>query len=762
MKSKFYRIIACSWFVWGILIGNAEESKHCLLIRLNKNDKGSPDINTRLVFPGTYDFLLQSPEKKFSWADCDDLLFDVFVEKDASPGIQIMIYLQDWDHLWYQRLLQEQLQAGITNRLRVKMNPAGKNNEEWQPVGHKGRWNLRSLIEPKEVGIRIFNKRAGEAKCHIANVACTYRKERDPPYIKNFKISRKRLPCFECLTLTFTLPDRYVDPFDSDIVDVSACFVHEDGEKHCVPGFYTQDYYIEPRGANESLIPQEAPYWCVKYTPCKPGVYKYTLKVKDAYGETTYGPEEFTVTPSQLPGFIRVSKKNPLLFEFDNGTAFFPIGHNIRSPYDGRMDKLFPWQQRWPEGISAYVRYFNDMRKYGENFTEIWMAAWTLALEWTDIYPGYHGLGQFNLINAWQLDRLIDCATTNGIYINLVIHNHGKFSTYCDEEWDDNPFNIKNGGYLKIPDEFFTDSRAKRAFLKLMRYIIARYGWSPNIFAWALWSEVDLTGSDKNRWNFQDTPSVIEWHEEMSRAIKSMDIYKHIISTHVSRDYRKMNKKLATIPSLDVCAADGYYDGVDAIALVRLMRGTYAFANEIKKPVLITEFGGSHMGHKFQHLKSSLHAGLWACAGIPLAGAPLFWWWQLIEETNLYPMYKAFKNFIQDENRVNMSCYSPRLVIDGQTASNLAVECMKTEENAIGWIYHTRGFIDNYPLSHTSTTNLSLILSEMTNGLFSVSFWDTTTGTKVSESNAVSQNGTVKLIVPPFIRDIAFKVKHVR
>lgn len=763
MKYIFYSSVICIWFAMPILTGNAGETKVGLLIKLkDKNIRGESDIKAELSFPGVYSFLLDSENKNFLWADCDELIFDVFVGEDAPVGCQVMVYVQDWEYFWYQQVLMESLRVGMTNSLKVKLNPVSGDNDEWKPVGHKGKWNLRSLIEPKEVGIRIFSKRAGDASFHISNVACTYRREREPPYIKNVKISRKRLPCFEKLTLTFQLPDRYSDPFDSDVVDVSALFVREDDEEHCIPAFYTQDYYLEPRGVNEVLRPQGGPYWCVRYTPCKPGTYRYTLKVKDTYGEAMYGPEEFIVTPSQRPGFIRVSKRDPRFLEFDNGRVFFPIGHNIRSPYDSRMDKLFPWRQRWPKGINAYVRYFQDMHKYGENFTEVWMAAWSLALEWTDIYPGYHGLGQFNLMNAWQLDRLIECASTNGIYINLVIHNHGKFSTYVDEEWDDNPFNIKNGGYLKIPDEFFTDSRAKRAFLKLMRYIVSRYGWSPNIFAWALWSEVDLTGSDRNRWVFHTTPSVIEWHKEMSKAIKAMDVYKHIISTHVSKDYTKMTRTLGTIPTIDVCGVDAYYDGTDAMALVQLMRKTAMFASEINKPVLITEFGGSHMGHNFQHLKSSLHVGLWASAGIPMAGVPLFWWWQLIEETNLYPMYSAFKNFIQDENRSNMSYNSPRLIIDGQTAPNLAVECMKNEMDAIGWIYHLHGFADNYPLLRTNITNLYLILSEMTNSLFSVSFWDTTTGTKKSESNTISQNGIIKLPVPPFIRDIGFKVKQVK
>jgi hypothetical protein len=76
----------------------------------------------------------------------------------------------------------------------------------------------------------------------------------------------------------------------------------------------------------------------VRFCPRTPGRYRYTLRVVDPAGAAEWREGSFEATPAGGPGFVRVAAGDRRYFELDTGEPFYPIGHNIRSPYDSRMD----------------------------------------------------------------------------------------------------------------------------------------------------------------------------------------------------------------------------------------------------------------------------------------------------------------------------------------------------------------------------------------------------------------------------------------
>jgi hypothetical protein len=180
------------------------------------------------------------------------------------------------------------------------------------------------------------------------------------------------------------------------------------------------------------------------------------------------------------------------------------------------------------------------------------------------------------------------------------------------------------------------------------------------------------------------------------------------------------------------------------------------------KPVLITEFGGSHMAAGLKHLSETLHAALWASVGIPLGGAPMFWWWGLIEEENLYPKFAALAAFMkgEDPRGPQRRMCQPELRVNGEPAPGVSLKCLKDRRDGYGWIYLTDGFSSADPQGPPALTNLVLMLNDMADGALAVAFWDTVRGEPVNAYEGTVSNGVSAVRVPPLARDIAFKIKR--
>ena len=711
-------------------------------------------LNVTLNGPGAVDAYLVSPTS--SWFAADRLEWELVTPPDLPTNVQLLVFMKDWDYLWYQNLLPGFVQPGATNRCRLDISPDAPG---WMAQGHQGTWQARALLQPMEFGIRTFTDGAGTTTCRVQNASVLWAApDTADPWIRDVRAVTNRVACYERFEVSFRAPDRYANPFNPDEVAVFADIETPDGRTITVDGFHARDYYRTQDAAGELILPQGTPNWRVRFAPTVPGRHRYTLRLRDARGQAAWGPGAFDATPAALPGYVRVSRRDPRYFEFDNQAPCFPIGHNVRSPSDTRLNSAFPWIQRWTEGSAAYARYFRDMGRAGENFAEICLSPWSLGLEWSPRWQGYHGVGQYNLMHAWEFDRVLEEAERNGILLNVVIHNHGKFGTFLDNEWTDNPMNVAMGGYLSNPDLFFSDPRAQKDFRNLMRYTIARWGYSSRIFAWQLWSELNLSGTGFEAYR---RPQVADWHRLMAQAIKDMDPNRHLVSTHVSGDYTAQNTNIVALTELDHMCVDAYYSGTEPLQIVSLMRSTAEFNNPFGKPVVVSEFGGAWDAQDLTHLVNCLHAGLWASTGQPLGGTPMFWWWGLIEEENLYPEFLALSRFMAGEDRRDPALLpaQPEAWVQGGGPARLAAQCLSSGDRAIGWVYNAAQFGNTEPIQPVPVTNALLRLVGLTGSVYRVEFWDTTRGAPAARTNATVQNGSLTIRLPPFLRDWGFKVR---
>ena len=112
-----------------------------------------------------------------------------------------------------------------------------------------------------------------------------------------------------------------------------------------VPCFFYQNYDRElisgdgSRYTDEAIMPNDTPYWMVRFAPPELGAWSFKLKATDASGTTIYPSGSglaFNCVSSSSKGFVKVSPTDPRYFELSDGTPIVSPGINIRpgSTYD--------------------------------------------------------------------------------------------------------------------------------------------------------------------------------------------------------------------------------------------------------------------------------------------------------------------------------------------------------------------------------------------------------------------------------------------
>ena len=289
------------------------------------------------------------------------------------------------------------------------------------------------------------------------------------------KANAQRVAPNEKFEVTFDVPGQWSNPFDPDVVAVDGIFQTPDGKTLVQPAFYYQDYERSESGGRERLTAVGKPAWKVRFTPVMAGKYRYRLE-RTAGGKTSRTEEQTLVCAGQPRGhgFLRVSRSNPYYFQFDDGTPFFAVGENLAT-LNGR-------------GTFAADQWYGRLAGVGGNFARSWWCAGGTDLEsQVGRQPG-RGLGRYNLDQAWRIDYLIGLAERLGIRLMCCLETQQYLRR--DAWWAQFSYNQANGGPVATPADFFVNPQADRYFRNRLRYLVARWSYSPAVCSWQFWNEV--------------------------------------------------------------------------------------------------------------------------------------------------------------------------------------------------------------------------------------------------------------------------------
>ena len=697
-----------------------------------------------------------------SWAGWEELHITLLVPSHLPEGCHVYFFTKNWDSLW--RQIRLPLTPNTKGLVSFSLPLTGAEAaEKWKPKGHNRPWHQLTPRRIQEFGCKFEGPKNADEEIS-ANIAVLRPRlvhrtqEQDEVRLESLRYTPESPSVGNKVTFRMQLQTAFRNPFDKADIDITAEILRPDGKTITVPAFYYEGFLEDPsRKTPPGLIPYGRPTFNIRFTPKMPGKYLAEIKAERHGKVSALSSVSFSVekAPSHYKGFVERDPDHFRYLQYDTGEIFQGVGINLRTPYDTRYKKIIPFSQWEDKGLDVYRELFAEYEKHGINVAEVWMSSWWVALEWIPNAPGFHGVGHMNQYRAWLLDRIVELAEKHDVYLYLVLHNHGKFSTFVDKEWEQNPYNEDNGGFLDSPEEYFRNKRAKQAFKRYARYIVARWSYSPHILAWKLFSEINLTGNNNN---FYKKRPMAQWHREMSKFLEEIDPYNHLVTTHWSSNYTVINSDVAGIETLDFLTTDAYAGSIPKI--LRFFKGTVRYGEKLEKPTLITEYGGSPHGDDTHALQRQVHLGLWHGWFERAAIPPMLWWFAFVDEQNLYNHYAALRSYIKAEDRRGMKA-------DTKKAGNrnINVKLLRNSQRVLGWAYD-RNYFRRNTYSHPDVKEqFKLEIRAPEPGVYLFQIWNPRTGRirkerkiRVKGSSQQEATSRLNLSMPEFRKDFAFKL----
>ncbi len=593
-----------------------------------------------------------------------------------------------------------------------------------------------------------------------------------PPSVGKFLKYEASFTLSRTFTATSMLP-YYPFADDPNGITVDVEMTAPSGQKTTLPAFYYQDYTRTVSGNSESVEPTGTSAWKLRFAPQELGAYSYAILVTDATGSTRAGTYTFTSVASNSKGFLRVSPRDPRFMEFTDGSSFVPIAR-------GRQ-----WWQCCGLRAADYERTFDAWKPAGINLTRVWTQDDGYALTIEGHYDAYKYPDDFNPVDrginiatlpkgtqinqrgAYELDKIIEAAERDGVYLELSLHG--------DPYWIW-PDTVLSGA---------ANSPERIAFWKRnLRYRAARWGYSSNIATVEFINEEGHIAPNSATWNFYAAlapyfntvdPNHLLTTSQGSQAYSpgfwssaqtQMDVanyHDYLMSSRYSANLTNDEANFVTrfawcLRSNTNCASLGLGDGTQWSGGAKpwvwgeFDAGTTVW-NQVN-PLVATGDGRVRL----------LHNSAWAGLFSPLGASPIDWYWSGEDAATTQAILNDRKITAQFFAGLD---YAGNQFVYGSTEglgetvtvsdANARVLSMRGTLGTYAWVQQRNYTYSNTP--NLPTPISPIVVLPNLNGAFNVQLFNTHNGSTINLGTMVAY-GTLSIPVNNLQTDMAIIVKR--
>lgn len=524
------------------------------------------------------------------------------------------------------------------------------------------------------------------------------------------------------IEIGFVLKDTYKNVYNPEEVKVDAQITQPDGKMLIVPCFfYAKGQYRQTKWQSDTTTQ----YWLLRFSASQVGSHKVVLALADKNGTVKTQEYLVAVQAGNTKGIIRIDAENKQYYRHQTGQPYYPLGINVG------------WNS-----TENYTTIINNLANADANLVRYWQVPFNRqALEWKN--DGYtKGIGVFSQEAAAMQDSMFVLCEAKNMNLQLTLFQHGMFSENVNSNWSDNPYNAKLGGPLSTAEAFFYNDSAKKSIKNLLRYIVARWGYSPNLFAWELFNEVQFTGVHPNQTNAWKA-GVLTWHDEMGKYLKSIDAFGHIVTTSADDNQLLEMDKLT---GLDVVQYHLYDPKLLNVQTAR----DKSFLSKLTRTAVINGEYGLDITTADVPFESQ-RTSLWT--GIMNQTPHLMWLWDNYTKPEWANLFKLPAAFLKDRDFVQ----------EGKMTDWKPTITGNVNMNSTGFLTNKNGYLLMYDESNSDNiTSIKLVPTSLKTGKYKVSFTNIFTGQiTIIEKYPIISSLSTAISVPTFSKGIAIKFEYI-
>jgi mannan endo-1,4-beta-mannosidase len=465
---------------------------------------------------------------------------------------------------------------------------------------------------------------------------------------------------------------------------------------------------------------------------------------------------------SPLP-WIEVARGAPY-FATDAGTPWTPIGQNDSISWI-ELNGLFG--RRDLPAVERHLRYL----------AENGVTCLRLMLEYAQVRHRYfeRPIGVFPkaMVRLWD-DLFVLCERTG---LRILLTPFDTFWTWI--HWKHHPYNRANGGCLDGFNRVLLCPEARSAIKARFSFAIERWGGSGALFAWDLWNEIHPAQAEDSADTFPEFIHDLSTHVRRLEQRLHGRAHPQTVSLFgpelCLRPHMPLKDPIFRHPDLDFATLHLYHQGtidhprntVDAaLATGRIVREAIAEITD-GRPFLDTEHGPIHTfkdkrktlpepfdDEYFRHMQ-------WAHLASGGAGGGMRWPNRKphVLTAGMRRAQRALADFLPLVDWTRFRRVNLNEAVKVSTRGVAAFAC-GDDRQAIVWLMRTALHRADGMLRRDATPiRPRLQVPGLAAGRYRVTAWDTRAGTTLGTTEAsAAADGTLPVVVPPFVADIALAV----
>ena len=491
--------------------------------------------------------------------------------------------------------------------------------------------------------------------------------------------------------------------------------------------------------------------WLVRYSAPRPGTYHGEVSVVTPTATLRSSPFQFTVGTAPAKGMVRIAAGNPQAFAYDDGSAYIAVGqdHVYESPWTNYRDRL---PRLAANGVN-WIRLWTGFNNNG-----------TFQIEGSQPYA-------IREEGAATLDAVLELCERHGIaamicmeYVWSVKYNAKSGTSWAARK--DYPYATANGGPCANEYDLLTLPAAQRQRQATLRYYLARWGYSPAVFAWELWNEM-------NCMNGVTREQIVTWTGLTASWLKEHDPYRHMVSNSLGSG--GVWPELWKLPAIDVVQYHDYggrkpRGGESQVAIYTHPAGDLL---GFGKPVLYSEVGlvdedwncnphlalSTYLESPKDRACHAFHEALWTPFFAGACGGGMHWFWDELHHFDHYHLYKPFADFV-----VDIPLHVAPMPPVAATASMAELTCLARSNawGSVAWVWDARfpwqKLVDEQ-VQPVCVHGAELRLPVAGEGTYAVTCSDPHTGHLFATVRITARDGKLIVPLPDFTLDVAVKAR---